>query len=53
MSESTVTMNDLIKGLRENRVYEVFGAGTACVVSPVSRILYNDKVSVTTNHKQK
>ncbi|PIO24777.1 hypothetical protein AB205_0129350 [Aquarana catesbeiana] len=43
VSESTVTMNDLIKGLRENRVYEVFGAGTACVVCPVSRILYNDK----------
>ncbi|XP_072282857.1 branched-chain-amino-acid aminotransferase, cytosolic-like isoform X2 [Pyxicephalus adspersus] len=43
VSESTITMGDLIKGLQENRVKEVFGVGTACVVCPVSRILYNQK----------
>ncbi|XP_053308192.1 branched-chain-amino-acid aminotransferase, cytosolic-like [Spea bombifrons] len=40
VSERTVTMGDLIKGLQEDRVKEIFGSGTACVVSPVSRILY-------------
>ncbi|XP_069056805.1 branched-chain-amino-acid aminotransferase, cytosolic-like isoform X2 [Pleurodeles waltl] len=43
VSEKTFTMNDLIKGLEENRVKEVFGSGTACVVCPVNRILYKDK----------
>ncbi|KAM8927743.1 branched-chain-amino-acid aminotransferase, cytosolic-like [Pelodytes ibericus] len=43
VSERTITMPDLIKGLQENRVKEVFGAGTACVVCPVNRILYEGK----------
>ncbi|XP_075047191.1 branched-chain-amino-acid aminotransferase, cytosolic-like [Mixophyes fleayi] len=41
VSERSVTMADVIKGLQENRVKEIFGAGTACVVSPVNRIFYN------------
>ncbi|XP_063292921.1 branched-chain-amino-acid aminotransferase, cytosolic-like [Pelobates fuscus] len=41
VSERTVTMAEVVKGLQEDRVKEIFGAGTACVVSPVSRILYN------------
>ncbi|KAM4704079.1 branched-chain-amino-acid aminotransferase, cytosolic-like [Rhinophrynus dorsalis] len=40
VSEQKVTMAEVIKGLQENRVKEVFGAGTACVVCPVNRILY-------------
>ncbi|KAM9299686.1 branched-chain-amino-acid aminotransferase, mitochondrial [Gastrophryne carolinensis] len=43
VSESTITMADVLRGLEENRVKEVFGAGTACVVCPVNRILYNEK----------
>lgn len=42
-------MADLIKGLEQNRVKEVFGAGTACVVSPVNKILYQGKVSRDTD----
>ncbi|XP_056400506.1 branched-chain-amino-acid aminotransferase, cytosolic-like isoform X2 [Hyla sarda] len=41
VSERTFNMADVVKGLKENRVKELFGAGTACVVSPVNRILYN------------
>ncbi|KAM4651570.1 branched-chain-amino-acid aminotransferase, cytosolic-like isoform 1-T1 [Discoglossus pictus] len=41
VTEKIVTMADVIKGLQENRVKEIFGAGTACVVCPVSRILYD------------
>ncbi|XP_006010036.1 branched-chain-amino-acid aminotransferase, mitochondrial [Latimeria chalumnae] len=40
VSERKFTMKELLKGLQENRVQEVFGAGTACVVCPVNRILY-------------
>ncbi|XP_062994793.1 branched-chain-amino-acid aminotransferase, mitochondrial isoform X2 [Elgaria multicarinata webbii] len=43
VSERTITMAELIKGLEENRVKEVFGSGTACVVCPVSKILYQGK----------
>ncbi|XP_041033729.1 branched-chain-amino-acid aminotransferase, cytosolic-like isoform X1 [Carcharodon carcharias] len=40
VSERGMAMSELIKGLQENRVKEVFGSGTACVICPVSRILY-------------
>uniref|UniRef100_A0A8C8SU10 Branched-chain-amino-acid aminotransferase n=1 Tax=Pelusios castaneus TaxID=367368 RepID=A0A8C8SU10_9SAUR len=40
VSERNVTMADLVRGLQEKRVREVFGSGTACVVCPVSHILY-------------
>ncbi|XP_042330441.1 branched-chain-amino-acid aminotransferase, mitochondrial isoform X2 [Sceloporus undulatus] len=43
VSERIITMGDLIKGLEEKRVKEVFGSGTACVVCPVNRILYQGK----------
>ncbi|XP_075924611.1 branched-chain-amino-acid aminotransferase, cytosolic-like isoform X3 [Petromyzon marinus] len=41
VSERYITMADLQKGLREKRVKEMFGAGTACVVCPVDRVLYH------------
>lgn len=43
VSERTVTMTDLVKALNEGRLIEMFGAGTACVVCPVKRILYVDE----------
>ncbi|KAJ8786025.1 hypothetical protein J1605_006605 [Eschrichtius robustus] len=33
-------MDDLTTAVEENRVREMFGSGTACVVCPVSNILY-------------
>lgn len=44
VSERYVTMSDLIAALKEKRVKEMFGAGTACVVCPVSTILYLGEV---------
>ncbi|XP_042201037.1 branched-chain-amino-acid aminotransferase, mitochondrial [Callorhinchus milii] len=41
--ERKLTLPDLIKGLQEKRVKEVFGAGTACVVCPINKILYCDQ----------
>ena len=43
MSERPVTMAELVTTLDENRVQEVFGAGTACVVCPVNRVTYGDR----------
>eukprot|EP00069_Balaena_mysticetus_P003133 bmy_04178T0 len=40
VSERYLTMDDLTTAVEENRVREMFGSGTACVVCPVSNILY-------------
>nr|XP_056702282.1 branched-chain-amino-acid aminotransferase, cytosolic isoform X1 [Euleptes europaea] len=40
VSERYITMSDLKAALKDRRVKEMFGAGTACVVCPVSTILY-------------
>jgi len=37
------TIHDLCEAVNENRVIEIFGAGTACVVSPVEKIFYKDR----------
>lgn len=44
VSERYITMSDLTAALEESRVKEMFGAGTACVVCPISKILYKGKV---------
>ncbi|XP_030069721.1 branched-chain-amino-acid aminotransferase, cytosolic isoform X2 [Microcaecilia unicolor] len=43
VSERYLTMSDLLAGLKEKRVKEMFGSGTACIVCPVSKILYMDE----------
>ena len=42
ITERPYTMQEVTKALNENRLKEMFGAGTACVVSPVEKILYVD-----------
>ena len=37
-------MDDLTTALEESRVREMFGSGTACVVCPVSKVLYKGEV---------
>uniref|UniRef100_A0A4X1VCX1 Branched-chain-amino-acid aminotransferase n=1 Tax=Sus scrofa TaxID=9823 RepID=A0A4X1VCX1_PIG len=44
VSERYLTMDDLTTALEESRVREMFGSGTACVVCPVSKILYKGEV---------
>ncbi|XP_075066864.1 branched-chain-amino-acid aminotransferase, cytosolic isoform X2 [Mixophyes fleayi] len=43
VSERYMTMSDLVKALKEDRVKEMFGAGTACVVCPVGNVLYKNE----------
>ncbi|XP_006897277.1 PREDICTED: branched-chain-amino-acid aminotransferase, cytosolic [Elephantulus edwardii] len=40
VSERYLTMDDLITALKGDRVKEMFGSGTACIVCPVSDIVY-------------
>jgi branched-chain amino acid aminotransferase len=39
--ERYFTMDELVKALHEERVHEMFGAGTAAIVSPVKQIAYH------------
>uniref|UniRef100_A0A665TXE0 Branched-chain-amino-acid aminotransferase n=1 Tax=Echeneis naucrates TaxID=173247 RepID=A0A665TXE0_ECHNA len=43
VTERKMTMKELLQALDEGRILEVFGAGTACVVSPVGSLLYRGK----------
>ncbi|KAL0488187.1 branched-chain-amino-acid aminotransferase [Acrasis kona] len=43
VSERVFTMKDLNLCIVENRIHEAFGAGTACVVSPVKAISFKDE----------
>jgi len=40
VSERHITMKELIHAKNENRLLEMFGSGTACVISPVGSISY-------------
>ncbi|VDP13295.1 unnamed protein product [Onchocerca flexuosa] len=42
VTERYVQMGEVRRAIKEGRMYEMFGTGTACVVSPVERILYKD-----------
>ncbi|KAK7602014.1 hypothetical protein V9T40_009455 [Parthenolecanium corni] len=42
--EDKFTMSDLIRLRQENRLLELFGAGTACLISPVSEIFYRNRI---------
>jgi len=47
--ERQIFMKDVLKSLEENRLHELFGSGTACVVCPVESILYEGhKYSIPT-----
>eukprot|EP01136_Pigoraptor_vietnamica_P044110 Opistho-1_new@20447 len=40
VSERKMTMKDVVKAVKEGRMIEMFGAGTACIVSPIEMIHY-------------
>uniref|UniRef100_A0A7E4UPV0 Branched-chain-amino-acid aminotransferase n=1 Tax=Panagrellus redivivus TaxID=6233 RepID=A0A7E4UPV0_PANRE len=42
ITERYPTMDEIKRATKEKRVHQVFGAGTACIVSPVGRILYKN-----------
>ncbi|XP_012533156.1 branched-chain-amino-acid aminotransferase, cytosolic isoform X1 [Monomorium pharaonis] len=44
VTEKSITMKEIMQLLSENRLLEMFGAGTACVISPVSYINFHDQI---------
>ncbi|XP_043259496.1 branched-chain-amino-acid aminotransferase, cytosolic isoform X1 [Colletes gigas] len=43
VTERTFCMNEVCQLLSENRLLELFGAGTACIISPISYIEFNGR----------
>lgn len=52
--ERTITMRDVVNLQKSNRLLEMFGSGTACIVSPISSISYlgNEIKIPTTEHSK-
>jgi branched-chain amino acid aminotransferase len=52
VSERFLTMGELLQAKREDRLVEIFGCGTAAIVSPVSTIMYKgEEIQVPTKNK--
>jgi len=49
-TERRIAMDDVIRAQKEGRKVEVFGSGTAAVISPVGMIKYNDETIVINNN---
>ncbi|VDD91852.1 unnamed protein product [Enterobius vermicularis] len=47
VTEKYVGMREFREAVKNKRVYEMFCSGTACVVTPVEKILYNNKQTGT------
>jgi branched-chain amino acid aminotransferase len=43
VSERAVSMKDIQKAVDENRMLELFGSGTAAIVSPIKKIHYDGR----------
>jgi len=43
VTEGHWTMPELVEALAEGRVLEIFGTGTAAIITPVDKIIYQDK----------
>ncbi|CAF0819394.1 unnamed protein product [Adineta ricciae] len=43
VSERDITIDELLEAQQDNRLLEMFGAGTAAIVCPVERIVYEGK----------
>jgi branched-chain amino acid aminotransferase len=49
--ERRISIDEVIEGIKSGKVTEIFGAGTAAVVSPVGKISYEDKEYVINNNQ--
>jgi len=49
--ERKISIEEIIKGIESGKVTEIFGAGTAAVISPVGKLNYKGKEYVVNNNK--
>ena len=40
VNERSITMSELLQAKNENRLIEMFGSGTAAIISPIGSIMY-------------
>jgi branched-chain amino acid aminotransferase len=51
VSEKPIYLQDIILAVKEKRMIEMFGTGTAAVITPIGKICYNKKIiNVGNNH---
>jgi branched-chain amino acid aminotransferase len=50
VDEKKISIDDVIEALKENRMQECFGTGTAAVISPVGELIYKDKKYTINNN---
>lgn len=43
VTEGAITMKDIVLANKQGRIIELFGAGTAAIVSPIKRIRYKEE----------
>lgn len=54
VTERKWTMKELIEAVKEDRLIEMFGTGTAAIISPVNKILYgNEVIEIPLNKEDK
>lgn len=54
VTERTITMSEILSLSKENRLLEVFGSGTACIVTPVNSIFYEEEeIKIPTTEQEK
>ncbi len=51
VSERLISVDELFTALKENRLEEAWGTGTAAVVSPIGRLMYEDVEYVINNEQ--
>ena len=49
--EARLDIGEVLKGIESGEITEVFGAGTAAVVSPVGRLRYRDRVHTVNDNR--
>jgi branched-chain amino acid aminotransferase len=51
VEERRIAIDEVVAGIASGRVSEVFGAGTAAVISPVGKIAYRGQDYVVDNNR--
>ncbi|KAJ3431224.1 branched-chain-amino-acid aminotransferase [Anaeramoeba flamelloides] len=51
VTEGSITIKELIKAFNEKRLLEMFGCGTAAIISPITSFIYKDKTYEISNKK--
>ena len=49
VTERRITVDELLEALKEGRLEEAWGTGTAAVISPIGKFVINDKEYVVNN----